>query len=1448
MEIYKKERYTMNGEEAQFKQIASSNIKKVENQTFDDLWDWRLTQGNLFTGKELKGSINIYQGTDKGFTIGKESARALQSPMSRITNNLNQENKNKDSDSEEDDEKNEGKKDLEDLIKMASLNADQITKEYGKKAKKRGNKGERKKSELGGQGSRTGSKKNSRTQGHLPPINKGTKNEMHDISFEISDDEEKDQKKVTVSVKPNADALKRFRIAKNIIKNAIQRKKQLNQLRTPNPFDDVKADEDFQTIGNVVIGQQDFKTIPGKKSDQLKSIDLIPVIPVVLLNQKKDENTDLKEQEDAAEKEKNEENIEKDLEIAIEAGNLQNNPAFKVIAQYLSGKNNVFTNNKKRKKNKETDEEKKTPEELEEEAIVKYYQKSKYEFLKLESHYTYDTIPPPAFNSILDILPIKVQVSKKSIIDKEIKMQSDLSFLMKYTMVELRKKKQKKKKGKKKEGDRKSGKPSSKSDMMNSASFGANSSMGDQEGSGGSLSEASDGGSLYGEDSDGIDVKKGSQVKQNRKMFFLENEKYIVRKPFPLSEQNRKNAILVDMKTDTGMKIKKNQVSSISKTRKKMADLQAEFQVVKDNMEADQIEDEKEKKEAKTKEVFSNYEGLYMKVRSQDTKIQSIERFNWSGNQIMQPNSFTLTQTEKSLDSLNLQKLDIWMKGWNGFYYTVRRYTREFVDSSPINLFLMFSVFFNTLILASDGLTPTSWDSSLSNINLGFTVIFTSEAVLKIFGYGIRNYLRDYFNDFDLFVVIISLVEVVINSLGSGSGGNAASAFKVVRIFRIFRVLRVSRLLRSLKFMKVIIEVIKDTLEQFTYIAILMFLFVFIFTLLGTQIFGGNFTFMKSYKVERFNFDSFSSAFYTAFVILTMENWNAILYSCLRASVSPVISLLYLLSWIFIGNYIFLNLFLAILLEGFESSDALQMAEEIEEESKELDRIHKELIKDMEEKKKNEEIESQKATEKVFSIIEPEKYIDKQEARKNKATYMVARNVDQDNESLSEEIDLKAHINKGFLENKVIIDPYKDIDCTKSLFYFSKSNKFRLLCAKIVSHPKFETVVLVLIVTSSIKLVVETYWTPANGTLGQKVTDNIDRAFTIMFAFESLVKIVRNGFFVAKSAYLRETWSQLDFFIVVTSLIDTSVESVDISILKVLRLLRTLRPLRFISQNQNMRIVVNALLESMIAILNVLIVIGMVWVMFAILGSNLMQGKMSTCLFDTDISPYGISQQDCAKYGGTWKNAYWNFDNIVESMVTLYVLSTMEGWPNVLGSMLDANSATEGPIFNGSPINGVFCIVFILLGSLFLMNLFVGVIFVQFSEEQRKEKESRFYMVTDNQMRWMMVQELVVRAKPNFDVMLRPKGKLRIFFFRMINSKIFETTIMGFIMLNILSMGFAYESMSTEYTSILNYVNIGFTVVFILEFVFKIIALDFQYFTSSWNNFDFSIVILSRLV
>lgn len=58
--------------------------------------------------------------------------------------------------------------------------------------------------------------------------------------------------------------------------------------------------------------------------------------------------------------------------------------------------------------------------------------------------------------------------------------------------------------------------------------------------------------------------------------------------------------------------------------------------------------------------------------------------------------------------------------------------------------------------------------------------------------------------------------------------------------------------------------------------------------------------------------------------------------------------------------------------------------------------------------------------------------------------------------------------------------------------------------------------------------------------------------FTLIFALESLLKSIAYGFFISKDAYLRETWNQLDFFIVVSSLIDMAVASINIPAIKVI--------------------------------------------------------------------------------------------------------------------------------------------------------------------------------------------------------------------------------------------------------------------------------------------------------
>lgn len=100
----------------------------------------------------------------------------------------------------------------------------------------------------------------------------------------------------------------------------------------------------------------------------------------------------------------------------------------------------------------------------------------------------------------------------------------------------------------------------------------------------------------------------------------------------------------------------------------------------------------------------------------------------------------------------------------------------------------------------------------------------------------------------------------------------------------------------------------------------------------------------------------------------------------------------------------------------------------------------------------------------------------------------------------------------------------------------------------------------------------------------------------------------------------------MDFFIVITSLIDISLTNVNLPIIKVLRLLRILRPLRFISHNSSMKTVVVALLQSMGAIMNVGIVVCLVYLMFAILAVNLFGGKLQYC----DVNTYHTkNQREC---------------------------------------------------------------------------------------------------------------------------------------------------------------------------------------------------------------------------
>ena len=144
------------------------------------------------------------------------------------------------------------------------------------------------------------------------------------------------------------------------------------------------------------------------------------------------------------------------------------------------------------------------------------------------------------------------------------------------------------------------------------------------------------------------------------------------------------------------------------------------------------------------------------------------------------------------------------------------------------------------------------------------------------------------------------------------------------------------------------------------------------------------------------------------------------------------------------------------------------------------------------------------------------------------------------------------------------------------------------------------------ILISSLKLTLDTYNNNFNEDgLYIKAMNLINVIINIVFIFEMIIKIISLGFLMDTGSYLRETWNILDFFIVVTSILDMALSTINISFLRILRIIRVLRPLRIISNNKDLKLMVNALIESLDSILNVGVVIAIVFLIFGIIGVNL---------------------------------------------------------------------------------------------------------------------------------------------------------------------------------------------------------------------------------------------------
>jgi len=157
----------------------------------------------------------------------------------------------------------------------------------------------------------------------------------------------------------------------------------------------------------------------------------------------------------------------------------------------------------------------------------------------------------------------------------------------------------------------------------------------------------------------------------------------------------------------------------------------------------------------------------------------------------------------------------------------------------------------------------------------------------------------------------------------------------VISALRAFRLIRLIKLARSNHTLRCLLDSIAHTIVAIGNFMVILAIFIYVFALLGMQMFAGRLVFdedMKFYpvngKISRENFDNLLSALITVFQILVGDNWNTVMYKAYLA-VAPT-AVIYFIIVVLIGKIILLNLFLAILLGNFEQ-ESLQIRGQMED-------------------------------------------------------------------------------------------------------------------------------------------------------------------------------------------------------------------------------------------------------------------------------------------------------------------------------------------------------------------------------------------------------------------------------------------------------------------------------------------------------------------------------------
>ncbi|NXG59221.1 CAC1S protein, partial [Hemiprocne comata] len=799
------------------------------------------------------------------------------------------------------------------------------------------------------------------------------------------------------------------------------------------------------------------------------------------------------------------------------------------------------------------------------------------------------------------------------------------------------------------------------------------------------------------------------------------------------------------------------------------------------------------------------------------------------------------SETESLYEIEGMNKWLLYFRQWRRWNRMFRRKCRDVVKSKFFYWLVILLVALNTFSIASEHHFQPEWLTRVQdNANRVLLALFVAEMLLKMYALGLRQYFMSLFDRFDCFVVCSGILETILVELGTLSP-LGISVLRCIRLLRIFKITRYWTSLSNL------VASLLNSVRSIASLLLLLFLFIIVFALLGMQLFGGKFDF-EDMEVRRSTFDNFPQALISVFQILTGEDWNSIMYDGIMAYGGPsfpgMLVCIYFIILFVCGNYILLNVFLAIAVDNLAEAESLTLAQKAKAEERKRRKMSRGYPEKSEDEKQMlaKKLEQKAKGEGIPTTAKLK--VDEFESNVNeiKDPYPSA-DFPGDDEEDEPEIPLSPRprpLAELQLKEKAVPMPE-----ASSFFIFSPTNKFRMLCHRTVNATWFTNFILLFILLSSISLAAED---PIRAeSFRNQILGYFDIGFTSVFTVEIVLKMTTYGAFLHKGSFCRNSFNILDLLVVAVSLISMGFESSTISVVKILRVLRVLRPLRAINRAKGLKHVVQCVFVAIKTIGNIVVVTTLLQFMFACIGVQLFKGKFYRC---TD--PSKMTEKECRGYfinyvdgdptqielqERAWVHSSFHFDNVFSAMMSLFTVSTFEGWPELLYMAIDTNAEDTGPIYNYRVEIAMFFIIYIILIAFFMMNIFVGFVIVTFQEQG--ENEYKNCELDKNQRQCV---QYALKARPLQRYI--PKNPYQYQIWYVVTSSYFEYLMFFLILLNTICLGMQHYNQSAEMNHISDILNVAFTILFTLEMILKLMAFKAKgYFGDPWNVFDFLIVI-----